>query len=146
MKLVVDTNIVFSAIISDKGKIGELLLNKPNDIQFLAPYFLLDELDTHIEKLLSVTGYTLSEYQQIKSFIIKPIEFIALTKISKESWEKSYQLLNDIDEKDISFLALNLDINGQLWTGDKKLIRGLQSKYYDKIVTTDMLYTQYFGS
>ena len=145
MKLVVDTNIVFSAMISDKGKIGELLLNKPGDIQFLSPHFLLEELDIHTEKLLSITGYTLIEYQQIKSLVTKHIEFIDSIKISKENWEKSYQILKDIDEKDISFLALNLEINGFLWTGDKKLIKGLQNKNYNKVINTDILYNKYFG-
>ncbi len=114
MKLVVDTNIVFSAIISDKGKIGELLLNKPGDIQFSSPLFLLEELDIHTEKILSITGYTITEYQQIKSLIVKHIEFIDSIKINKINWEKSYQILKNIDEKDVVFLALNLEINGFL--------------------------------
>jgi predicted nucleic acid-binding protein len=48
-------------------------------------------------------------------------------------------------KKTLPFLALNLEINGSIWTGDKKLIKGLQSKNYDKVVTTDTLYTKYFG-
>ena len=99
MKLVVDTNIVFSAIISDKGKIGELLLNKPNDLQFLSPAFLLEELHFHTKKILSVTGYSEPEYQQIKSLITKHIEFIDLKSISEENWETAYHLIKDIDER-----------------------------------------------
>jgi predicted nucleic acid-binding protein len=146
VKLVVDTNIVFSAIINDKGKIGELLLNKPISLQFFSPVFLLEELNNHAEKILSITKYSEAEYQQIKSFVTRNIEFISPKKINKEHWETSYQLLKEIDEDDISFLALNLEINGFLWTGDKKLIKGLESKNYNKIVNTGMLYTKYFGS
>ena len=146
MKIVVDTNIVFSAIISDKGKIGELLLNKPLDLYFLSPIFLLDELNNHIGKILSITGYSEAEFQQIKFLAIRNIEFIDSKDISKQNWELSYQLLKDVDENDTSFLALNLEINGFLWTGDKKLIKGLENKNYNKTVTTDMLYAKYFGS
>jgi len=146
VKIVVDTNIIFSAIIHDKGKIGELLLNKPNDVQFLAPDFLLEELTNHTQKLLSLTGYSEDEYQQIKSFVTKPIEFIKSDEISKEYWETSFQILKDIDEKDTSFLALTMQVGGFLWTGDKKLIKGLKNKNYNNIVATDMLYTKYFGS
>jgi len=146
VKIVVDTNIVFSAIISDKGKIGELLLNKPLDLYFLSPIFLLDELNNHIGKILSITGYSEAEFQQIKFLAIRNIEFIDSKDISKQNWELSYQLLKDVDENDTSFLALNLEINGFLWTGDKKLIKGLENKNYNKTVTTDMLYAKYFGS
>jgi len=146
VKLIVDTNIVFSAMISDKGKIGELLLNKPGDIRFLSPDFLLEELVIHTKKLLSITGYTHAEYQQIKSLVIKHIEFVDSAAISKENWMKSHQILKDIDEKDVSFVALNLETDGFLWTGDKKLIKGLQRKNYNKIISTDMLYNKYFGS
>jgi predicted nucleic acid-binding protein len=144
VKLVVDTNIGFSAIISDKGKIGELLLNKPVSLHYLSPVFLLEELNKHIKKILLLTKYSEAEYQQIKSLIIKHIDFVDTKKISKKNWETSYQLLKDIDEKDTSFIALNLEINGLLWTGDKKLIKGLENKNYTKIVTTDILYTKYF--
>jgi predicted nucleic acid-binding protein len=145
VKIVVDTNIVFSAIISDKGKIGELLLNKPGDLHFFSPVFLLDELNNHIQKILSVTGFSETEYQQIKFLVTRHIEFIESNKISKENWETSYQLLKGIDENDTSFLALNLEVNGLLWTGDKKLIKGLQNKNYNKMITTDILHTKYFG-
>jgi predicted nucleic acid-binding protein len=128
VNIVVDTNIVFSAIIYDKGKIGELLLNKPGGIHFLSPDFLLEELNNHTQKLLSLTGYSEIEYQQIKAFVTKNIEFIDSTKINKDCWHTSYQILKDIDEKDTSFLALNLELKGVLWTGDKKLIKGLQNK------------------
>lgn len=146
MNLVVDTNIVFSAMISDTGKIGELLLNKPSDIHYISPNFLLEELDRHTEKILAMSGYSYTEYQQIKSLVTKNIDFIDPIKVSKENWEKSYQLLKDVDENDVSFLALNLEMNSYLWTGDKKLIKGLQSKSYNRIITTDILYTKFFGS
>jgi predicted nucleic acid-binding protein len=145
VNLVVDTNIVFSAIINDKGKIGELLLNKPAELHLMSPLFLLKELENHVDKILAITGYNEAEYQQIKSFVTKNIEFIDSAKINKENWGISYLLLKDIDEDDTSFIALNLEVNGILWTGDNKLIKGLQNKNYNNIITTDMLYTKYFG-
>ncbi len=106
----------------------------------------MDELDNHIQKILFVTGYNDAEYQQIKFLVTRHIEFIDSNNISKENWETSYQLLRDIDENDTSFLALNLEISGLLWTGDKKLIKGLENKNYNKMVTTNTLYTKYFGA
>jgi predicted nucleic acid-binding protein len=145
VNLVVDTNIVFSAIISDKGKIGELLLNKPGDLHFFSPLFLLEELANHTEKILSITGYSLAEFKQIRLFVTRHIEFVDVRNIHTDNWETSYRLLTNIDEKDTSFLALSLEIGGFLWTGDKKLVKGLQSNKYREIITTDVLYAQYFG-
>lgn len=145
MNLVVDTNIVFSAIISDKGKIGELLLNKPADLHFFSPLFLLEELGNHTDRILSVTGYSPPEYKQVERFVTRHIEFVDTRSIHTENWETAYRLLANIDEMDTSFLALNLELGGVLWTGDKKLIKGLQSKRYQELITTDVLYAQYFG-
>ena len=144
MRIVVDTNIIFSALINDKGKIGELLLNKPGDIQFFSPDFLLEELEFHAEKTLKITGYSFEEYIQIKSFAIRNITFIDSFNVSPKNRELAYQMVKDVDEKDTSFLALTLEIDGVLWTGDKKLIKGLQNKNYDKTVTTAILYNKYF--
>ena len=83
MRLVVDTNIVISAIINDKGKIGELLLNKPIDVHFFSPGFLLEELNIHTKKILNITGYSESEFQQIQLLVTNNIEFIDAGEIKK---------------------------------------------------------------
>jgi predicted nucleic acid-binding protein len=145
VKIVVDTNIVFSAILSSRGKIGELLLNKPAEIEFLSPKFLLDELTFHTKKIISLTGFSETEYQQIKAYVIQHIEFIDSKNIAPEHWERSFDLIKEVDENDIPFLALTMEVNGLLWTGDKKLIKALQYKKFDNVVTTDIIYLKYFG-
>ena len=145
MKIIVDTNIVFSAILSSKGKIGEHLLNKPSEIQYLSPGFLLEELTLHAQKIIDLTGLTETEYQQVKAYVIQHIEFIDIKKITLTNWERSFDLLHNVDEKDIAFLALTMEAGGVLWTGDKKLIKALQYKKFDNIITTDMIYLKYFG-
>lgn len=49
-------------------------------------------------------------------------------------------LVIDIDENDVLFVALANHINAQLWTGDKKLAKGLKRKGYSKIISTNELY------
>jgi len=44
MNVVVDTNILFSAILSPKGKIHDLLLNSEREFNFYAPSFLIEEM------------------------------------------------------------------------------------------------------
>jgi predicted nucleic acid-binding protein len=45
--IVVDTNIVFSGIISSSGVISDLIINSNNSFDFYAPSFIHEELDKH---------------------------------------------------------------------------------------------------
>ena len=39
--------------------------------------------------------------------------------------------MKDIDPKDMLFVALTLEVEGLLWTGDAKLRTGLKNKGFD---------------
>ncbi|HIH12377.1 TPA: hypothetical protein HA242_01515 [Candidatus Woesearchaeota archaeon] len=47
---------------------------------------------------------------------------------------KAYDLCKEIDEDDAPFIALALEINGYLLTGDDKLKRGLKIKGFDRFL------------
>ena len=56
--IVVDTNVVFSGILSPYGTICDLLLNSSSIFDFYAPTAILDELNTHHQKLLRLSGFS----------------------------------------------------------------------------------------
>jgi predicted nucleic acid-binding protein len=145
VKIIVDTNIVFSAVLSSRGKIGELLLNKPAEVEYLSPSFLLEELSIHAEKIIKLSRLSEIEYQQIKAYVIQHIEFVDANSISADNWLKASDMIKDLDEKDIPFLALAMEAGGVLWTGDKKLIEALKRNHYANIASTDTIYQKYFG-
>lgn len=64
--------------------------------------------------------------------ILKNIEFYNENLISKCHWEQAYKLCKDIDLKDIPFIALTLEIDGMLWTGDRRLTEGLRPKGFER--------------
>ncbi|HJP63109.1 MAG TPA: PIN domain-containing protein [Mucilaginibacter sp.] len=144
MKVIVDTNIVFSAILNSRGKIGELLLNKPADVEYLSPAFLLEELELHTEKILRIANLSDLEYQHLKEYVIQHISFVEADDITAEHWIKAGEMIKAVDEKDIPFLALVLHVKGSLWTGDKKLIGALQSIKFDNVFSTETFYLKYF--
>jgi predicted nucleic acid-binding protein len=139
MNLVVDTNILFSAILSPKGKIHDLLLNSEKEFSFFAPVFLIEELDQHHSKILKISGYTEEDVKFLKRTLFHHIEFIDPEIVQQESWTKGFEMTSDVDEKDTPFVALAIDLEGSLWTGDKKLIKGLRSKGVELTLTTDEL-------
>ena len=139
MKIVVDTNIIFSGLLSSDGTISDLLLNSSNKIDFYSPTFVLDELENHREKLLKLTGFSEKELDYLQLTIFKKVDLIDLESIRESTFEKAYELTKNIDQFDIPFVALALELESPLWTGDKKLKNGLSKKGIDWILTTDII-------
>lgn len=61
MIIVVDTNIIFSAILSPGGTISDVLLNSSNIFDFYAPDLLAEELARHHKKLFKLSGFSEQE-------------------------------------------------------------------------------------
>ena len=139
MIIVVDTNIVFSGLLNPNGKIGDLLLNSSDAFEFYAPNFILKELNNHHQKLIKISKLSSDEIDFLKRMLLKKIELIDLDNIPAETWERSINLVNDIDEFDSPFIALSLELKAPLWTGDKKLMTGLIKKDVDWILDTDIV-------
>lgn len=125
MKIIVDTNIVFSAILNSKSVIGDILLNSAGKFQFLSCHYLWEEIDNHWDKLCRVSKLEEHDLLESQRIIYKNINFIDEEQISKEYRLKAYELVKDIDLKDIAFVALNECMESIFWTGDKGLIKGL---------------------
>lgn len=136
MKIVVDTNIVFSAILNTNSKIGEILLSKPSTIDFYSCNFLEIEIENHKEKLIKLSKKSDYRISEIIRLVYKQIFFISEEQIPSESFDFAYNLLKDIDLNDIPFLSLNKYLNGLLWTGDKKLMNGLLEQGYNRVINT----------
>ncbi len=48
-----------------------------------------------------------------------------------QSLQKSWLLVKDLDPKDMLFVALTIELDGLLWTGDLKLRTGLAAKGFE---------------
>jgi len=139
VKIVIDTNIIFSRLLSPNGKISDLLLNSSDKFDFYSPTYVLDELENHKKKLLKITGFTENEFEFLKRNIFKKIDLIDPESIRESTWNKAIELTKKVDEYDAPFIALALELESPLWTGDKKLIIGLNKKGIDWILTTDII-------
>jgi len=140
MKIVVDANIIFSGILKSNGKIGDLLINSEKFFTFIAPDFLRTEIYSHFDKLIKISNLSLGQILESEYQIYKSITFISEEQISVESWQFADSLVSDIDPKDIVYIAYTKQFKCKLWTGDKKLIKGLIKKNYNNILTTENLF------
>jgi len=141
MKIVVDANIVFSGILNSNGKIGDLLINSYPLFSFIAPDFLRTEIYNHYDKLLKISNLTLGQLLEAKYQIYKFITFISEEQINEANWLFAKELVSDIDPKDIVYIAFAQQFDCKLWTGDKKLIKGLTLKKYHNMLTTKDLFS-----
>ena len=69
MKIVVDTNIVFSAILNSTSRIGQILITSKTNFQFYSCVFLKTELAKHQKKLLKLTKLTSEELEELQQLI-----------------------------------------------------------------------------
>ena len=128
MKIVIDTNIVFSAILNSQGKIGQIIINSSNFFNFYTVGLLQEEIWNHKGKILDISGFTNEQFIKSYETITKRITFVDEVLISQEILVEARDIVIDIDENDALFIALTNHINGVLWTGDKKLVSGLKKK------------------
>jgi predicted nucleic acid-binding protein len=66
--------------------------------------------------------------------ILQKIHFVNNDSISNLSYFKSFHLCKDVDEKDIPFVALAIEMDCLLWTTDEQLKIHLLSKGFDKFI------------
>jgi predicted nucleic acid-binding protein len=136
MKVVLDTNIVFSAMLNPGSSIGDIILNSQNALSFYACEYLRDEINDHKNKIIKITGYNDREYDELTFLIYKQIDFFTESTIPFEFWKKAAEFVRDVDMDDINFVALSLFLDIKLWTGDKSLINGLTKKGFRNLITT----------
>lgn len=140
MRIVVDTNIAFSAILNTNSKIAGIILQPKSRLNFYSTKQLSLEIEEHKEKIKNISNYSDYELDRIISLIINKIRCIDLRLISKESYDYAESLTKDVDIDDLEFVALTEHIKGKLWSGDKELQRGLANKGWKKFISTEELF------
>lgn len=136
MKIIVDTNIIFSAVLNSSSRIGKILINSNKYFDLYTCNFLKTEILKNQEKIQSLTGLSETETDELVLLVTKNIKFINEKLISIETLSITEKLLKDIDPGDIPFVALAKQLKCKLWTGDKKLIKGLKIKGFTDTITT----------
>ena len=140
MKIVVDSNIVFSAILNTQSRIGQLIINGSKYFDFYTVGLLKEEIIEHKDKIIHSTKFSQAQFNDTFQLITSRIIFVDDILLTDQDLNKAIDLVKDIDENDTLFVALNNHLVANLWTGDKRLLNGLKVKGYKRILTTNDLY------
>jgi len=125
MDLIIDANIVISALISEQGKTRDLIFL--TDFSLYAPEYLLEEIEKYKEVIIEKSDLDKESFEVAKELIfsrIKTIPFSELKKFHKKASEICP------DKNDTEYFALALKFNCPIWTNDKKLKEQNKIKIY----------------
>jgi len=125
-KIIVDSNIVFSALRSKNSQTLERMLT--SDEQYFAPNFLIGEIFIHKERIMKNSKTSAEETYAYFLEVIPKINFFSETRISIPNFIYAHRLCKNVDEDDTPFVALSLELGYPLWTRDKQLKIELQQR------------------
>jgi predicted nucleic acid-binding protein len=140
VRIIVDANIVFSAILNTNSKIADLLLNSKGVFDFFAPDFLQTELHKYHPKISRISKLSVSEIESVERKITKPIVFMSGIHIHEKEWILAENMVKDIDSKDTPYIAFSLFFKCKIWSGDKALRKGLENKGFKNVLSTEELF------
>jgi len=138
LKIVIDSNILFSALIKDSIT-RRIILDYEN--QFLFPSYIFEEMEIHKTELLTKSKMKEKDFEELLSLLLRKVIIIP-NEILLHYKKEAYQIIKDIDPDDVTFIACALAFNDSvIWSDDKKLKQ--QSKI--RIKNTNEMYSLIYG-
>jgi predicted nucleic acid-binding protein len=133
MNYVVDANVLMSIIISGKAIYKPLL----SYYKFIVPEFALVEIDKYKDIIFEKAKMQKSELINFSYSVFSEIVVLPNYVMDEYVIEKAVELTKNVDIKDVSYIALSMQLDLVLLTRDKKLIAGVKKNKYNKIMLFD---------
>ena len=125
MELVIDANIIMSALITPGTRTCDILFS--NDFMFYAPEFLLEQFLEHRQEIFSKSSLSEEDFNLFLLLISSRIKFISFSEFERFI-SKAKELCPDPD--DMEYFALALKLRCGIWSNDKKLKEQDKVKVY----------------
>ena len=143
MKILVDSNIVFSAIHNTQGQTGQSIIDSSKYFEYYPLGLLKEEIVNHKSKNIQLTKFTEVQFPEVYQLILSKILFVDDIIISDDDLLKAPGLVIEVDESDTLFVALNNYLYAKLWTGDEKLVKGFSQKNDKNTISSNKLHKIY---
>ncbi|MBI2135096.1 PIN domain-containing protein [Candidatus Woesearchaeota archaeon] len=120
MKIILDVNIILSALIRDSAT-RKIILNSQFDFYFPEPS--LHKIRKYKDYILEKSGLTGKGYDKLMAILFKYIRLVPTEEIRK-NWGKAKKIMEYIDKEDVVFIAAALSISGSaIWSDDRHFER-----------------------
>lgn len=136
MKIVVDANIIFSALLNSNSNIGDILFNSDKHFEFYSCSYMRYEIRKHWERLKKISKMSDEQLQVSYVQLLVKLKFINEEIIPTETWLAAEEITKKIDVDDTDYVALTKFLKATLWTGDKVLYNGLKKIHFKKTLNT----------
>ncbi|HIH37705.1 PIN domain-containing protein [Candidatus Woesearchaeota archaeon] len=118
MKIVVDSNVIFSALIRDSTTRRQIL---ECDNMLLFPVYIFEELEKHKDELMSKSRMEKEDFDALLHLLLSKMIIVPTTSL-KPHKEEAVSIIRNIDMDDAVFIACALAYPGSIiWSDDKKL-------------------------
>jgi predicted nucleic acid-binding protein len=115
--IVVDTNIILSALITD-SKTRELIVNLES--QLVAPEVIHDEINNYRDLIKEKSGLNSQDLEELLERLFSYIQIVPTTNLEDYMMDARDEL-EEIDQDDAVFLATALSVDGKIWSDDSDL-------------------------
>lgn len=129
MKVVVDSNIIFSALLKSPNRYCDTICLSSHE--FYTPKFMFVEIFKYKERIVQQSKMPEEEVLEMLYHLILNLRFFNETLISTRNFLRAFQLVKDTDRNDLIFVALTFEVSGKLWTSDLELKNGLRAGGFD---------------
>ena len=118
MKIVIDSNILFSALIKD-SKTRKIILE--HEGFFLFPQYIFEEMEKHMGMLLKKSRLPKHEFNTLLTILLKKVVIVP-NDILLPFRKQALEIVKEIDKDDVLFIACALAYpESIIWSNDKKL-------------------------
>jgi predicted nucleic acid-binding protein len=114
MKLVIDANVVISALIAD-SKTRELIVTLEPDL--LTPAFVHDEIGNYEELIVTKSGMEPDRVTQFMDLLFQYIEVVPADDFYP-AIERAKEAIDDTDPDDVLYLACAIANDAAIWSDD----------------------------
>jgi predicted nucleic acid-binding protein len=133
--VIVDTNILFSSLLKSRTRFAGILLQSEHP--FYVCESVLVELFKRKEKILNLSRLEEDDLARLYHVLLRRLHLYKEDLIDSKHWRAAHNLCREVDETDTPHVALTLELDGLLWTGDKQLREGLQGGGFTRFFTPE---------
>jgi len=120
VKLIVDTNVLISALVK-KSTVRGLLLNPL--FEFYVPEHCIEEIERHVGEISERSGLSVENVFLLLGVLLASVQVVPAEGVVKK-YKEAEKIMGKIDRDDVPFIALALSFpNDGIWTEDKHFLK-----------------------